>query len=291
MTHPLWAPLITPFRRDQSVDFAALQHNMERYDQTSLDGYLVNGSSGEAEMLSLREREEILRFVCGATSKRILAGIVASSVHDAADQVQALEDLELEAVLVRTPSYYGRQLDQIAFFSELAERSPHPVMIYQIPQYTGIRVSGEELFTLSQHPNIVGIKDSFGDLAMINEKTWPADFRYYLGASALIQPGVAAGAKGGILALANVVPELCRELLLLSADPERGSEARRLQQRLIPLNSLLGGSKGYGLAGLKAACEIVGFEAGDPRRPLRAISKAQRETLAKAIAKLVQAGD
>ena len=275
----LYAPLVTPFKSDESVDFEALQFNVSKYDKTSLTGYLVNGSSGEAEMLTAKERDEALLEVCRATEKPVLAGLIATSTYDALTQLEGLAESGVEACLIRTPSYFGKQLDQVSFFTELADQSPVPVMIYQIPQYTGIRLTGDELFPLSQHPNILGIKDSLGDLALLNECPWPDHFRYFLGASALLQPGLAAGACGGILALANVVPEMCATLLELCEDSSRHSEARELQRRLIPLNRMLGGSRGLGLAGLKAACKLQGFKTGPVRRPLRDLKPEQLEIL------------
>lgn len=230
-------------------------------------------------MLSEVEQLELLRLACSVANLPILAGISATSTRATLQRLEQLRDLPLRAVLVRTPSYFGSQLDQVDFFSTLARESPFPVLVYQIPQYTGIRLTGKQLGDMAEHPNLIGIKDSLGDLAMLNEHSWPAHFRYYLGAAALIQPGIAAGAAGGILALANVVPELCRKLLRLSTDPATLQEARELQRRLIPLSRLLGGSRGFGLAGLKAACEFRGIVAGHPRRPLRRISASEKATI------------
>lgn len=279
----LFAPLITPFKSDQSVDFEALQRNVELYERSSLDGFLVNGSSGEAEMLTPEERLDSLKAVMDCARKPVLAGVVAHSTRDALHQLEALATLPLKGVLVRTPSYYGAQHDQVEFYRELGKESAHPILVYQIPQYTGVRLTGDQLEAISHCPGVVGIKDSLGDLSLLNEKVWPQGFAYYLGASSLLQPGVAAGIRGGILALANVVPEACRRLLDLSA--KRGSEkqARDLQRRLIPLNRLLGGSRGFGIAGLKAACELRGYESGSPRKPLKSLSESDRKALARAI--------
>lgn len=282
----LYAPLITPFAEDESVDFEALAYNLSLYENSPLTGYLVNGSSGEAEMLTLEERNAVLKKVVGATDRPVLAGIIASSIRDALRQIDDLANLSLEAVLVRTPSYYGRQMDQVEFFRTLADKASLPIMIYQIPQYTGVKLTGEELCPLSEHPNIVGIKDSLGDLALLNECAWPIDFRYFLGASALLQPGMAAGACGGILALANVVPELCARLLRLAQKADLATEARALQRALIPLNRMLGGSRGFGLAGLKEACRLQGFRTGPVRKPLRALSAGQIRMLKTELEKL-----
>ena len=266
---PLYAPLITPFNDDESVNLDMMARNVEKYEKLPLTGYLVNGSSGEADMLTQRERVSLVERVAGLSQRPLMAGIVASSVVEAKRQIDSHEGLRVETFLVRTPGYYGGQFDQVDFFHQLAEHSERPVMVYQIPQYTGIKLTGEQLSRISEHPNIVGIKDSLGDLSLLNEISWPSRFQYFLGASALIQPGLSAGAVGGILALANVVPKHCRRLLDLSAQADTQEQARQLQQKLIPLNRALGGSRGFGLAGLKEACRLMGFEAGRMRSPLK----------------------
>ncbi len=272
----LYAPLVTPFQQNGDVDFQAWEENLAAYAREPLDGFLINGSSAEAEMLSESERLELLKRACESGST-IIAGVCAQSNRVAREQVEALAEFPLESVLVRTPSYFGKQMDQIQFFSELADFSPHPLMIYQIPQYTGVKLDSATLRELSQHPNIVGIKDSLGDLAMLTQGGWPDDFRYLLGAAGLLLPGLTLGARGGILALANVLPKACRRLLELA--PEEPTAARELQAQLIPVNTAIGGSRGFGIAGLKAAVEIQGYRAGPPRRPLRPITPDQRVRL------------
>lgn len=282
----LFAPLVTPFQSDESVDEEAFVENISLYEKAPLDGYVINGSSGEAEMLTQSERVRLVRLAVEHSDRKVIAGVAATSVRATMEELTLLEGLHLEAVLVRTPSYFGAQLDQVSYYREVATQSRFPVMVYQIPQCTGVRLTGSELGRIAGIENVCGVKDSLGDLSLLNEVEWPEDFRYFLGASALLQPGLAAGACGGILALADVVPELCRTLLELSADPERRQEARELQRRLIPLNRLIGGSKGFGIAGLKAACELRGYKGGAPRRPLGSLSEAQRKELEKVITRL-----
>ncbi len=274
----LYAPLITPFDGQEELDLEGLRRNLDFYESQPLDGYVVNGSSGEAEMLNDEERLRLVRLVRESTGRSVIAGVAASSVRVALQRIRALDGLELEAVLVRTPSYFGPQFDQRSFYESLAQASPHPILIYQIPQYTGVRLNAEVLGVLAGHPNIVGIKDSLGDLALLNEVEWPPHFSYLLGAAGLLLPGLLSGCKGGILALANLVPDLCRKLCELAQDG-RVVEARALQKRLIPLNRAIGGSAGFGLAGLKAGVEILGLAAGPPRAPLRPLAKEQRRSL------------
>lgn len=275
----LFAPLITPFNPDESVDFQGFASNIARYDATPLDGFLVNGTSAEAEMLSVEERVNLLRVAREATKKPIFAGVVASSVYDCRRQVEALHGLDLQALLIRTPGFYGSQFDQVKFYQSISSFSPIPVMVYQIPQYTGIKLSREVLVEISHMPNVVGIKDSLGDIALLESHAWPSHFRYFLGAPAVMRCGLGSGAAGGILGVANVVPHLCARLLSAAGDPGRTEEARVVQRHIIALGAHLSGTA-MGLAGLKAACEIQGYRGGTPRAPLRPISVGQRETLA-----------
>lgn len=274
----LYAPLITPFTPDESLDLEGFLKNLRWYESQPLDGYLINGSSGEADMLSSGEQLEMLEATCASTHRPILAGVAATSLRVALSEVQRLRHLRLQGVLVRTPSYFGSQLDQRLFYRELADASPHPIVIYQIPQNTGIKLDEDTLQELAHHPNIVAIKDSLGDLTLLQEVQPPADFRYYLGAANLLLAGLQAGAAGGILALANVVPAECRRLLDLFEAGEQ-DQAAQLQRRLIPLNRAIGGSRGYGIAGLKEAVALQGLIGGAPRRPLKPLAAGQRDTL------------
>lgn len=274
----LYAPLITPFDGHGNIDMAGWESNLEHYQTEPLDGFLINGSSGEAEMLSQEEQLALLRSACTHSQKAVIAGLSAQSVRLARERVDAVAELPLAAVLVRTPSYFGKQLDQVMFFWELAEHSPHPLMIYQIPQYTGVRLDNQAMEELSQHPNIIGMKDSLGDLSLLTEVDWPNHFSYLLGAAGLLLPALGLGARGGILALANVLPKQCRRLIELAQNGET-TQAQELQAKLIPINRALGGSRGMGLAGLKAAVEIQGQCAGPPRKPLRPLEQAEREFL------------
>ncbi len=274
----LYAPLLTPFRDDESLDADALTQNVAWYDRCELTGYVLNGTSGEADMLTFAEHLEVARVVRQATQRRLLFGLVAQSLHTALKQMEQIAELGVDAVLARTPSCFGKQLDQVDFYIALAEASPLPVLIYQIPQNTGVRLTPEVLEELAEHPKILGIKDSLGDLALLQGTELPEDFAYYFGNSNLILAALQAGATGGILGLANVKPRLCGDLIKAF---EAGDLPKALaaQRRLIILGRILGSSNGFGLAGLKAGLEMEGFRAGKPRRPLKRLSQAQYQQL------------
>ncbi len=282
----LYAPLITPFDGDENVDYQGFVNNLAWYDAQPLDGYLVNGSSGEADMLSGTEQFQLVELACQHTGRPVFAGIAACSVRVAVEEIERLRDLPLAAVLLRTPSYFGSQLDQRLFYRTVAESSPHPIIIYQIPQNTGVKLDERTLYDLAQHPNIIGIKDSLGDLSLLQEVEAPDSFRYLLGAANLLLPGLRAGADGGILALANVIPGPCRQLLNF-AEAGEWDQAHMLQRRLIPLNRAIGGSRGYGIAGLKGAVELLGLHGGRPRSPLSPLKAEGRKTLRALISQLV----
>ena len=283
----LYAPLIVPFDEDENVDLSAFLANLEWYETQPLDGYLINGSSGEAEMLTGQEQRDVLLAARGATSRALFAGLAPQSSRAAWHELEQLAEVPLAAVLVRTPSYFGSQLDQLSFFRDLAAASPHPVVIYQIPQNTGVKLDERVLTALLDCPNIVGIKDSLGDLTLLQEVRLPASFRYLLGAANLLVAGVRAGGHGGILALANVLPEACREMLDLAA-ARRWEEAAQLQRRVMALNRAIGGTRGYGIAGLKAAVELRGLRGGAPRRPLRRLEPGERQALESLVAEFCQ---
>lgn len=274
----LYAPLITPFDDQESVDVDGFLKNLAWYEDRPLDGYLINGSSGEAEMLTREEQRHLLNVTRRHSERKLFFGIAPTSVRGAIDELAQLEGVALEGVLVRTPSYFGSQLDQAGFYREVAVASPWPIFIYQIPQNTGVKLDEMVLGKLMEHPNIGGIKDSLGDLSLLGEVNLRPGFRYLLGASNLLLAGVRGGAAGGILALANVVPEACRRLLDL-AEAGEWEEAVALQRRLNPLNRAIGGSRGYGIAGLKAAVEARGLVGGAPRRPLRPLPEEEAREL------------
>ena len=180
----LFAPLVTPFQSDESVDEEAFVENISLYEKAPLDGYVINGSSGEAEMLTQSERVRLVRLAVEHSDRKVIAGVAATSVRATMEELTLLEGLRLDAVLVRTPSYFGAQLDQVSYYREVATQSRFPVIVYQIPQCTGVRLTGSELGRIAGFENVCGVKDSLGDLSLLNEVEWPEDFRYFLGASA-----------------------------------------------------------------------------------------------------------
>jgi len=196
-----------------------------------------------------------------------------------------IADLGAEAALVVNPFYYRQHLSHDAlrrYFEAIAEASPIPILIYNVPKFTNANLPVELVAELAQHPNIIGMKDSAGNLAQLielREKT-PADFQILLGADAVFFSGLLHGMDGAILALANVAPNEC-VMLHEHVKAKKWEEARTLAQRLAPLGRIIVAR--YGVPGLKAALEEVGYFGGAPRPPLLAAEANARKEIREAL--------
>jgi 4-hydroxy-2-oxoglutarate aldolase len=180
----------------------------------------------------------------------------------------------VDAVLVRTPSFFKPQMTTELFvqhYTEVADASPVPVLLYNVTMFTGVNLAPEAVERLGVHPNIPGMKDSGGDIGQLAEYVHrtPDDFSVLSGSAATLVHALAAGCDGAVLALASVVPDACVEMQSLVRSG-RLDEAHALQRRLLPLARSVG--SGHGVPGLKAALELMGFACGPPRPPLRPVS-------------------
>jgi 4-hydroxy-2-oxoglutarate aldolase len=186
-----------------------------------------------------------------------------------------------DAVLVLTPFYFKAQMTPDALtdhYRGVADESPVPVLLYNFTNVTGINLTPDTVAALSAHPNIVGLKDSNGDIAQVAGVVArvPAGFTVLVGSAATLYPAMVMGAAGGIVAVANVVPDVCARLYDL-VRAGKHDEARVLQRRLTPLANAV--TSGYGIAGLKVAMELAGYVGGEVRRPLRPAKPEARDAL------------
>jgi 4-hydroxy-2-oxoglutarate aldolase len=182
----------------------------------------------------------------------------------------------VDAVLVRTPSFFKSQMTTDVFvrhYTEVAEASPVPVLLYNVSMFTGVNLLPEAVERLAVHPNIVGMKESGSDIAQIAEliSRTPDDFTVLAGSATTFVHALFAGCDGAILALAALLPDECNEMVQLVRDG-RLEDARGLQRRVLPLAKSVGGT--YGVPGLKAALQLTGYAAGPPRSPLRPVGSA-----------------
>ncbi len=285
----VFAALTTPFANDE-IAVEGFRKNILRYNATGLAGYVVLGSTGEAVLLSDGESEKLVaaaRATAGPGMK-IIAGASCESTRLTIERTGRMAGLGADAVLVKPPHYYKSLLTQELikrFYFDVADRSPVPLIIYNIPQNTGVAVAAPTVVDLSGHPNITGLKDSSGALSNLTEvlpEVRP-DFSFLLGSGNLLLAGLLLGASGGILALAAVVPELCIEVQTLY---RRGKlvEARKLQLDLAPLNKAL--TQTLGIPAIKYALDLLGYEGGFPRPPLLPLDETARAEVRQLLAKL-----
>ena len=274
-------PITTPFDADGGLDIEGLERNLERYEASDLAGYLVFGSNGEAVHLDPGERATVLETVRRRTSKLVVAGVNALSTRDAVGQARQAAELGADAALVVTPYFYkgGMTHDVLRdFYLEVADAAPLPVLIYNVPQNTGVVIHPATIAELSRHDRIVGVKDSSGHFGALADtvRSSSDDFRVFAGNAAVFYPALAIGAAGAVLAVACIRPDECVALYeaVRRGDHDR---ARDLQQRLAPLGDLV--TRDLGIPGLKAALDALGFVGGPPRGPLRPLAGADRRRL------------
>ena len=286
----IYPPIATPFKHDE-VDYAGLAHNVTRWMGTGLRGLLVLGSNGEAASIDEDEAERIVATVReGVPRDRVLlVGTGRQSTRATIAATTRAAKGGADAVLVLTPFYFKAQMTPDALtdhYRAVADASPVPVLLYNFTNVTGINLAPETVAVLSAHPNIVGLKDSNGDIAQVAGvvSRVPAGFTVLVGSAATLYPAMVMGASGGIVAVANVVPEVCVKLYDL-ARAGKHDEARVLQQKLTPLATAVTG--GFSIAGLKVAMEIAGYVGGDVRRPLRPAKPEAREVLQRLYEELV----
>jgi 4-hydroxy-2-oxoglutarate aldolase len=267
----IFVALTTPFVDDE-VSIPRFEENIRKFNRTRLAGYVVLGSTGECVSLSDAESESLVRTAraIAAPGKAVIAGTARESTRLTIDLTNRMADAGIDAALVRSPSYYKSRMTKDALkahFLAVADKARVPVLVYNVPANTGISLEVSLVVELSAHPNIVGLKESSGNIAYLGEvmRRVPADFRYFLGSGSMFLPGLELGACGAILALANVAPELCSEIYRLLREGKL-EEARKLQLDLIPLNKAI--MEGPGIAGIKHALDLRGHFGGPVRLPL-----------------------
>jgi 4-hydroxy-2-oxoglutarate aldolase len=277
----IFTALTTPFAEDGSVSIAGLKHNIQRYNGTDLAGYVAIGSTGESVLLTRSEVETVLATVKEAAGKgkQLIAGTGAESTAETIERTKRAAELGYQVALVKTPYYYKPAYKPdvlIAHYRRVADASPIPVMLYSVPQFTGVALEAPEVATLAQHPNIIGIKDSSGNVQRVAEMiaATPAAFQVLVGAAATIYPALVLGARGCILALACALPEKCVTLFELVRKGHH-EKARELQAMLVTASKMIV-SEG-GIAGVKFAMDQRGYRGGDPRLPLVPLHDEQKK--------------
>ena len=279
----IFPPIPTPFDAAGELDLKALAANLEKWNRYPLAGYVVLGTNGEFPFLS--EAEKLICFEVARKhippGKLFLAGTGCESTRNAIRLTKQAAALGADVAILISPSYYKSKMDAAGlsdYYLSVADASPIPVSIYNMPANTGVDMPADLIITLSQHLNIAGLKDSGGNLAKLGEIVRSArpGFQVLAGSAGFLYPALCIGAVGGVLALANIAPQECCDIVELAryGKPE---DARELQLRMIAPNAAI--TACFGVPGLKAAMEMMGYYGGPPRSPLLPLSDAQEETL------------
>lgn len=289
----VYPPLPTFFDTQEELDLSTYRQHIRNLAHMGIAGYVVMGSNGEAVHLSSDERVRVIeaaRETAGADAL-IVAGCGEQSTRATLANCRQAARAGADFALVLPPFYFkGRMQEQalLAHYRAIADASPLPVVIYNMPANTaGLDLSATILCTLAAHPNIVGVKDSAGDMAKLAQVVGqvPASFAVFAGSAGYLLPALAVGAIGVVAALANIFPrQVCRlqDLFL------RGqlAEARQLQSLLAPANTAV--TTTYSIPGLKAALEITAGYGGPPRSPLQPLNEAERKRLAEILEKVTR---
>jgi 4-hydroxy-2-oxoglutarate aldolase len=282
--------LTTPFAADGSVSLADLKHNLHRYNGTHLAGYVVLGSTGESVLLSREEADGILATAkeAAAPEKKLIAGTGAESTAETIEKTKRAAELGYHVALVKTPHYYKPMYKPevfITYYRKVADNSPIPVLLYSVPQFTGVALEAPEVAALSEHPNIIGIKESSGNVQRVAEMIAAAraDFQVLVGSASTMYPSLMIGARGAILALADALPEKCVALYDFA---RRGQleQARELQQLLLKASKLIVSEAG--IAGVKFVMDQRGYRGGIPRPPLLPLTDEVKKRLIALLAAL-----
>jgi 4-hydroxy-2-oxoglutarate aldolase len=275
-------PITTPFR-DGKLAPDKLKYNFQKWNKTGLSGYLILGSNGEAVYLNEREKIKVIRISRESipTSKIMMVGTGMESTGETIRFTNQVAKMGADCALVVTPSYFkGSMKPQILYdhFIAVAESSRIGILIYNVPQFTGINLEPELVGKLSEHPNIDGIKDSSGNIGQLSEiiHLSKKGFAVFVGSAPVFFPALCVGAAGGILAVANAVPQECVQIQNLF-NKRKMNEARTLQSRLTPLAKAV--TTKYGIGGLKMAMDLTGYFGGNPRSPLKRPGKEVEEEL------------
>lgn len=279
----VFPPIPTPFGANGHVAYQALRENLARWNRYELAGYVVMGSNGEGVYLAGEEKVRLLETARQTipTDKLMIAGTGCESTRQTITLTCQAAEAGADVALILAPHYYDGKMTPDSLtrhFHAVADAVPIPVVIYNMPKYTHVDMSAVTITRIAEHPNVIGIKDSGGNITKLGDivRQTSADFQVLAGSAGFFFAGLALGAVGGVLALANVAPQKCLEIYRLFKTGQ-WAEAAELQRRMIPVNTAV--TAGFGIAGLKAALDMLGYYGGPVRPPLLDISERQREGL------------
>lgn len=288
MFNGIFPPLATPFNADGSLALDKIRSNVEKLNATSLFGYVALGSNSEAIHVTPDEASQVFSTVkkASALDKIVIGGTGQFSTFATIELTQRAADAGCAAALIVTPFYYKNSMTADALkkhYFAIADRSPIPVLIYNVPANTSFNIAPSIVAEIARHQNVVGIKDSAGDINQLAEyvrltQSSSTPFEVLSGNYGAMLPGLTFGIVGAILAVANVAPNECVSIFNLFKLGKM-NEARELYLRLLPVARAV--TSQYGVPGLKAAMDLMGYFGGLPRSPLLPLGAEARSDVEK----------
>jgi 4-hydroxy-2-oxoglutarate aldolase len=290
----IYPPVPTFFTEAGELDLATLRRHLKRLtapEHVSIAGIVALGSNGEAAHLDEQERQQVIQTIREATPAAlpVFAGASAQSTRGTIALCEAAAQAGANAALVLPPSYFRSQMSREALvrhYLTIASASPIPTIIYNMPGSAGgLDLDAETILAIAEHPRVLGVKDSAGNVTKLAEISAKArqGFRVLAGSAGFLLPSLVVGATGAVAALANIAPRQCRLVIDLFQQGHL-EEARTLQARLIPINAAV--TSRYSVPGLKAALELSAGYGGPPRPPLLPLAGSEREQIGLLLAAL-----
>jgi 4-hydroxy-2-oxoglutarate aldolase len=269
----VFPPITTPFNDNGFIEYNHLTENIEKWNDTGTSGYLVLGSSGESVFLDEEEKLGIVNTARKSIphTKNMLVGVGLESAKCTIEFTRKISDYGADVAVVITPHFFKNDMSHDAFLKYyliIADSSPIPVLLYNVPVFTGLNMEAKTVAVLSSHENIIGIKDSSGNVEQLSEiisLTEDKEFSSLTGSSIVLYPSMCIGANGGIMAITCVMPERCCDIINMYKEGKH-TEAKELQMRLI--EPTIAVTSRYGIPGLKAAMDLFGYHGGSSRMPL-----------------------
>ncbi len=279
----IFPPLPTSFHDNEELYPEKIRANIKYLMGFDLAGILVLGSNGELVMLSDEEKEQVYAVARESmpSGKLMIAGTGGQSTRETIRLSKMAAGRGADAVLVLNPYYYKGLLNREALvlhYHSVADACKVPVIIYNMPANSGMDLDAETVISIASHPNIIGLKDSGGDLVKMAEVISRTDstFRVMAGSAGFLLPALKIGAAGGILALANIAPGLCLDIYNSFCSGDL-TIAEKLQQQAIPLNTAV--TRKWGIPALKAAMDHLGMYGGPVRKPLMPLDEEKKQEL------------
>jgi 4-hydroxy-tetrahydrodipicolinate synthase len=287
----IFTAITTPFNAEGAVAVDRLRENISRYNRLPLAGIVAVGSTGESVLLTRAEVEQVFSTVreAAAPGRILIAGTGSESTAETISRSKAAASLGFDCVLVKTPSFYKSALNPDTLtehYRRVADACQIPVILYSIPQLTGVALEADLVARLAEHPNIIGIKESSGNVQRVGEiiAAVPEKFQVVVGSADTLYASLLLGAVGGVLALADCLPELCIEVHRAVASDQMAN-ARDLNRRILPASKKI--VRLLGIAGVKWAMDYRGYYGGPVRGPLVPLNSAQKHEVEAMVNSLV----